>query len=72
LSEVTCESWKNAIGHVIREEPRMWELDGLSNTITDRLIIGISNDETSCDDDKPFFSSTDANIEGTAPLLDSS
>jgi hypothetical protein len=41
LSEVTCESCQDAIGHVIREKPRMWELDGISDTVVDRLIITV-------------------------------
>jgi hypothetical protein len=41
LSEITSESWENAIGHIVREELRTWELDGLSDTVVERY------DETS-------------------------
>jgi hypothetical protein len=72
LYEATSESWQNAVGHVIREELRMWELDGLSDVVVDRLIISCSDDETSSDDDELLLSNPDADIEGIAPLSDSS
>lgn len=50
----------------------MWELRGLTDTITNQFMIGISDDGTFCDDNKPPFSNTDADIKRTAPLSDSS
>jgi hypothetical protein len=38
LSQVTSESWQNAVGYVIREELRMQKLNRLSDIITDQSV----------------------------------
>jgi hypothetical protein len=44
----------------------------LSDTVADQLIINVTDDKTSSNNDKPLLSSTDADIKRTAPLSDSS
>lgn len=47
--EVEAKLWFNCVGHVIKEEARMWELDGITDQIVDRLIIAPEADSSDSD-----------------------
>ncbi|KAJ4435182.1 Unc-112- protein [Periplaneta americana] len=60
LSELTAERWQGAIQHVIKEEDRMFQLEGITDAVVDRLVINPADD-----------SSDDSDLEGITPLSDS-
>jgi hypothetical protein len=70
VSHITSQRWQAAIDHVIQEEGRMWELDGLADNVVDRLVINIGDAETSSDE-VPLCSDTDSDMEDIHPLPDS-
>jgi transposase len=41
--------WRNCVRHVFKEEERMWEIDGITDNIVDRMVITIGNDSSSSD-----------------------
>jgi hypothetical protein len=46
---VTPERWEKCVQHVIKEEDKMWNLDGLIETVIESLIINLqdSSDDSS-------------------------
>ncbi|XP_054713787.1 uncharacterized protein LOC129223211 [Uloborus diversus] len=46
IDNVSDETWKNCVGHIIKEEQLMWELDGMCDTAVDNLIIHFDPDST--------------------------
>ncbi|XP_054717309.1 uncharacterized protein LOC129226706 [Uloborus diversus] len=46
IDNVSNETWKNCVGHIIKEEELMWELDGMCDTAVDNLIIHFDPDST--------------------------
>jgi hypothetical protein len=38
---VTPERWEKCVQHVIKEEDKMWKLDGLMETVIEPLIINL-------------------------------
>jgi hypothetical protein len=55
LLQIMSQRWQAAIDHVIEEEGRMWELDGLADNVVDRLVINIGDAETSRDEEPLVF-----------------
>lgn len=49
-SRVSADDWKKCIQHVIKEEERMWELDGMVDFVVDNLIINTADSSTESDD----------------------
>lgn len=49
VTHVTAEKWKNCIAHAIKEEDRMWNLDGISDEIVDNFVIHIGGNESNSD-----------------------
>jgi transposase len=49
IQNVTPERWEKCVQHVIKEEDKMWNLDGLMETVVEPLIINLrdsSNDSS--------------------------
>jgi hypothetical protein len=57
LLQITSQSWQAVTGHVSKEEGRIWELDGLTDDMSDQLVINTGNAEVSSDK-KPQCSDT--------------
>lgn len=53
IGNVTAETWKKCIGHVEKEEDRMWEIDRQTEMVVEPLIITLngSDSETETEDD---------------------
>jgi hypothetical protein len=49
IQNVTPERWEKCVQHVIKEEDKMWNLDGLMETVMEPLIINLqdSSDDSS-------------------------
>jgi hypothetical protein len=49
IQNVTPERWEKCVQHVIKEEDKMWNLDGLMETVIEPLIINLqdSSDDSS-------------------------
>lgn len=58
LANVTAENWQSAIKHVIAEEEKMWDLDGLIDETTEiePVIINLGEDDSSDFSDEEFSS----------------
>jgi hypothetical protein len=54
LSQIMSQRWQATIDHGIKEEGRMWDLDGLADNVVDWLIINIGDAKTSSDEE-PLF-----------------
>ena len=68
ILEVTANRWQGAIRHVISEEQKMWELDGLCDAEVDQLVINVG--DSSSTSEAPD-SGTDTDMEGIVPISDS-
>ena len=66
IDKVTPSMWQNNIRHAIGEEERMWNVDGLSDTMVDRLVINVGGDS----DEDDSSTSSDENL-GVTSLPDS-
>lgn len=53
LTKVTAEQWKKCVEHVIKEEQRMWDLDGMVDELIEPIIISL-NEDSSTEDDSDF------------------
>lgn len=49
IVNVTSEQWKNYCEHVIKEEAKMWELEGIMDEVVDRVIIELGDESDSED-----------------------
>lgn len=44
---VTAERWKDCVNHIIKEEKRMWDLDGIVEDIVEEIVINLGSDSSS-------------------------
>lgn len=44
VNNVTPENWKKAVGHILKEEERMWNMDALMEIQVEPLIINVGQD----------------------------
>ena len=51
LNKVTSEVWKKCVSHVIKEEEKMWIVDGLVDDSVEPLIISVNAEDTDADSD---------------------
>jgi transposase len=49
IQNVTPERWEKCVQHVIKEEDKMWNLDGLMETVMEPLIINLQNSSDDSD-----------------------
>ena len=49
LKHVTPEQWRKYRDHVQKEEKKMWQLEGLMDTVCDKLIIELGEEDTDSD-----------------------
>ena len=42
MERIRKEDWANAVAHVIKEEEKMWRLDGMVDTVSDKIIINLN------------------------------
>ncbi|XP_067131417.1 uncharacterized protein [Centruroides vittatus] len=49
IEQITEERWRKCIEHIEKEEQRMWELDEISETVVEKLII-TNSDESDIND----------------------
>lgn len=64
LANVTADKWSECVGHVLKEEKKMLELDHRVDGVVDRLEIIVDGSESS-------ESESDTDIQGVACLTDS-
>lgn len=72
-NSVTAHDWKDCVQHILKEEESLWQVDGLMETVTDRLVvINNSRFSDSPDDRSEKHESDDGNCatEGIEPLQD--
>ncbi|XP_023210880.1 uncharacterized protein LOC111639341 [Centruroides sculpturatus] len=52
IEQINEERWRKCIEHIEKEEQRMWELDEISETVVEKLIIqsNTSSDESDIND----------------------
>jgi hypothetical protein len=43
IQNVTPERWEKCVQHVIKEEDKMWNLDGLIEAVIESLIINLQD-----------------------------
>lgn len=55
LNNVSAEKWKKCEDHVIKEEQRMWELDGLVEETTEPFIITFSEGDSSSESNEELI-----------------
>ena len=67
LSHVTPESWQNCIKHIIAEEKKMWNLDGLKELAIEPLIVNLQESDSGSE----FSDIGSTDMEGFEPLSDS-
>lgn len=60
--DVTAEKWGACVKHVISEEKKVWELEGMVDVVVDRLVINLGADSDS---------SSTSDLEGVEPLSSS-
>ncbi|KAJ4450764.1 hypothetical protein ANN_02194 [Periplaneta americana] len=41
LTQVTAEMWQSDIRHIVKEEERIWQMDGITDNMVDRLLINV-------------------------------
>lgn len=46
IANVTANTWRNCIDHVIKVASRMWDLDGLMNYILEPFIIHVGDSDS--------------------------
>lgn len=46
VANVTADTWKKCVDHVIKEESKMWDLDGLMDDILEPFIIHVGDDDS--------------------------
>ena len=51
LEHVTPEQWHTYCDHVKKEEGKMWQLEGLMDTVCDRLIVELGEEDSDSDSD---------------------
>jgi hypothetical protein len=59
IQNITPERWEKCVQHVIKEEDKMWNLDGLMETVMEPLIISLQD---SSDDSSDMNISDNSNI----------
>lgn len=49
INIVTAERWKDSVNHTIKEEKRMWDLDGIAEHIIEDVVISLQLDSSTED-----------------------
>lgn len=61
---VTADKWSDCVQHVVKEEQRMWDLEGIMDTVVDKCVINLGEDSSDSD-------SETSDLEGVEPLSSS-
>jgi hypothetical protein len=61
LWHTTSQAEQIATGRIIKEDGRMWQLDGLADNVADLLVINTGAAET-ISNEEPLCSDTDCNV----------